>query len=501
MPKKISARFVFVSVLVTTAVVAAAAAPTSNHNNNFFVGAFVVSYPSRLARNSRRTSRASISSSAMFAGPNDRGKRKEPSTAAATGAASNHKEDLELTRNVIRRFLDGNDGDDGVTDNRTEEENEKENDAVDDAMFKTGEGINGYQKKDAADTRTEAKTKKENNEVDDAMFKTGEGINGYRKKQQKQSPTVTTTIPGCDNLARRMAEEVGTHRLSDKGDRPWWCALVGGPGTGKSVLAETLSRILAEKHEIPSVVVSMDGYRYRRSELWSMSVLDADANGAGDDFEPYNPTFLDLLRRRGCPHTIDAETLCRNLATARNMGPSGVFWFPSYDRTAPSDPKKHQIRLDASVHQAVIVVGEYLLLGKGGMVPGYVTEDEARRWKPLSHLFDTRWFVTCQKNDDGLRGHDAFVPVDFSEQRKRRIQYHLAADEDDPDMIPKLFPYLKSLEGEGAPSPFDTAETKAAHALEVATKRTDSSDVLNMHVAETSRAHASLVVRSLPLYE
>ena len=44
--------------------------------------------------------------------------------------------------------------------------------------------------------------------------------------------------------------------------------------------------------------------------------------------------------------------------------------------------------------RVVFVEGNYVLLGQGGMVPGYVTESKVERWRPLLKLFDTTWFVT-----------------------------------------------------------------------------------------------------------
>ena len=111
-------------------------------------------------------------------------------------------------------------------------------------------------------------------------------------------------------------------------------------------------------------------------------------------------------------------------------------------------------------HRIVLVEGNYLLLGAGGMVPGYVTEDEAKRWSPLLPLFDARWFV---------------APTDgVAEQRRRIILRHL---ETWTDAKTKMF--------------------NAQSAEEGAAKRADSNDVLNAHVIETCREHAGLVIDSV----
>lgn len=309
----------------------------------------------------------------------------------------------------------------------------------------------------------------------------------------------------------------GTEQQQQQQPSPatWWCAIVGGPGAGKSTLARRVATMCNDELGIPSIVVPMDGYFFSRSELETQLKLDPRGR-------------MDYLRRRGSPHTINTEKLCEDLAVASGKrlhtdpfsGPFGngaaggwgenenndeanlapqPFAFPSYRRTAPSDPLPKQIHFDPSYHRVVFVEGEYLLLGKGGMVPGYVTETESKRWKPLLALFDATWFVTCQPepqsgaNDNGDEDEtQVWYNYDFEEQRKRRLSYHLEEDEDDEETLQSLFPSLSSpgtKGGEGSTVPLSKDD--------VAAKRVDSNDVLNMLIAETSQQHASLVIRSV----
>jgi len=162
------------------------------------------------------------------------------------------------------------------------------------------------------------------------------------------------------------------------------------------------------------------------------------------------------------------------------------FVFPGYRRTAPSDPIADQIHFDPSRHRVVFVEGEYLLLGKGGMVPGYATESESNRWRPLLDIFDSMWFISCQNEHDINTGEHGCFNYDFEEQRRRRILYHLEEDEDDKETIKAMFPSF---------SCGDVGQPLSKE--DVATKRIDSNDVLNMLIAETCKEYASLVIRSI----
>jgi len=250
-------------------------------------------------------------------------------------------------------------------------------------------------------------------------------------------------------------------------------------------------------------------------------------NDDGNTVDDKDPAYLELLRRRGSPHTIDAEALGKDLWTARSMGAGSTFWFPGCENNDPPrpfpDPSSNAIEYSPSQHQVLFMVGDYLLLGAGGMVPGYVTQDESNRWKflskqdpmvwdkPAQQLFDDTWFVTCQNlqqqnqtandddddDDDGDEGEGekcstteidlSKVAFDFGRQRERRLVYHLSVAQwtiDDLERMLNIFPYLSKKPSE------------EGFALELANKKINSNDMFNMHVAETSRPHASLVIQN-----
>src|SRR3954465_9602779 len=109
----------------------------------------------------------------------------------------------------------------------------------------------------------------------------------------------------------------------------WMVAIAGGPGAGKSTVAEGLAS------RVPgAVVVPMDGYHLPRAELTA-----------------------DGLARRGAPDTFDPEGLRADLLHLREAG-GGLF--PSFDH-AVQDPQPGAVVVPPGC-PLVIVEGLYLLL-------------------------------------------------------------------------------------------------------------------------------------------
>eukprot|EP00751_Fragilariopsis_kerguelensis_P013631 CAMPEP_0170762500 /NCGR_PEP_ID=MMETSP0733-20121128/2797_1 /TAXON_ID=186038 /ORGANISM="Fragilariopsis kerguelensis, Strain L26-C5" /LENGTH=244 /DNA_ID=CAMNT_0011102673 /DNA_START=214 /DNA_END=948 /DNA_ORIENTATION=+ len=239
-----------------------------------------------------------------------------------------------------------------------------------------------------------------------------------------------------NELAQFVVKKV--EQLKDD-DQQWWCAITGGPGAGKSTLAAAVSRLCNDVYGISATVIPMDGYHYSKETLRFLDPPDA----------------ADFFPRRGSPHTFDAELFVTELSTARELKTASL---PVYSREL-SDPVPDGVHLKPT-DRVVFVEGNYLLLGQGGMVPGYVTESEAERWRPLLKLFDATWFVTPKEG----------IP----EQRRRLIGRHL---ETWTDTKTKMY--------------------RASSPEEGAAKRTDSNDVLNAHVVETCKEFASLVIESI----
>ena len=105
--------------------------------------------------------------------------------------------------------------------------------------------------------------------------------------------------------------------------------IAGVPGSGKT----TLCRELASRRP-DAMIVSMDGYHLPRSRL--------DAEG---------------MRRRGAPHTFDAEAFQRDIAQLRQTRDG---WFPTFDH-AEKDPRPNAAHVTSDV-PLVIVEGIYVLM-------------------------------------------------------------------------------------------------------------------------------------------
>lgn len=171
-----------------------------------------------------------------------------------------------------------------------------------------------------------------------------------------------------------------------------WIAVIGGPGTGKSSLANAVAKELQRNYDIQAVCVPMDGYHYSQAEL-----------------EAFNLS----IRRRGAPWTFDAERMADDLSKAHNAGRS----FPSYSRQL-SDPLDDQVSLDETA-KIVLVEGNYLMIGRlveedeqlhlEQYLPFQYDgpcslSDELKRWVPVSECFDYTWFVSpCNGYDEQRR--------------------------------------------------------------------------------------------------
>jgi len=221
----------------------------------------------------------------------------------------------------------------------------------------------------------------------------------------------------------------------------YWVAIVGGPGAGKSTLAEGVQRCTAARG-VSSVVIPMDGFHFSRAELKRL--------------DP--PEAATLLPRRGSPPTFDAESLVEELKAARADRTRSL---PTYSRKL-SDPVCGGVELRPE-HRIVFVEGNYLLIGAlraNGDLLTDAERTEVARWAPLLELFDDTWFVA--------------PPGGVTEQRRRLVTRHL-----------------------GTWSEAKTLAWSAASAAEGAEKRTDFNDVPNAHFVEQCRGFADVAVSSI----
>lgn len=203
------------------------------------------------------------------------------------------------------------------------------------------------------------------------------------------APSFGSTQPSYEALAQRCIDSLDTtSRL--------WIGIAGGPGAGKSTVAEAVQEFLERDFGVPTAVLPMDGFHYSRTQLRELDPPDASH----------------LLKVRGAPQTFDAESFVEAMAAAKRDGQASL---PAYSREL-SDPIEDVISLNNS-HRVVLVEGNYLFLG-------FLETDEGGRWRDLCDLFDQRWFVRAR---GGVGVRDVLEPTRTStqEQRRRLVMRHL----------------------------------------------------------------------------
>ena len=169
--------------------------------------------------------------------------------------------------------------------------------------------------------------------------------------------------------------------LHDKLQRQVWIGITGGPGAGKSTVAEAVAAMCRDQG-VKATALPMDGFHFSKEKLRELDPPDA----------------ANLLPLRGAPQTFDAEAFCAAVADARRTGRCDAW--PTYSREL-SDPVEGGVVLSGD-DAIVLCEGNYLLLGK-------LTGTEAERWRPLD--FDESWFVR--------------PPGGVPEQRDRVVERHL----------------------------------------------------------------------------
>jgi pantothenate kinase len=138
------------------------------------------------------------------------------------------------------------------------------------------------------------------------------------------------TFDEAELLVARDAEELRQSR-----GRRILYGIVGGPGAGKSTIAERIATILNAR-DARAVVVPMDGFHMRQAKLES----------------------LGLAARKGAPETFEASALAAFLVAIR--GASGQLTGPGYSRKI-EDVVDDAITIPAEA-EIILVEGNYLLV-------------------------------------------------------------------------------------------------------------------------------------------
>lgn len=149
---------------------------------------------------------------------------------------------------------------------------------------------------------------------------------------------------------------------------PYWVGVAGGPGTGKSTVAETVCERLNEISPDSAIVIPMDGWHIPQDRL----VEELGMEG---------------MQRRGAPWTFDCDLLYEQLKDAKKNAKASL---PMYSREI-SDPVPDKVKLEPH-HKIVFVEGIYMLW----------KDDEEKKWSRLFELWDEKWFIQCHPEKSKL---------------------------------------------------------------------------------------------------
>ena len=160
-------------------------------------------------------------------------------------------------------------------------------------------------------------------------------------------------------------------RLERTGDSatPHWVGVAGGPGSGKSTVAETVCERLNRISPDSAIVIPMDGFHIPQDRLMEEFGL------------------REGMQRRGAPWTFDSELLYEQLTMAKKDGKASL---PMYSREI-SDPVPDKVLLEPH-HRVVFVEGIYMLW----------KDDEKNEWGRLFDLWDETWFIETPTREDQI---------------------------------------------------------------------------------------------------
>ncbi|KAG7350482.1 phosphoribulokinase / uridine kinase family protein [Nitzschia inconspicua] len=193
----------------------------------------------------------------------------------------------------------------------------------------------------------------------------------YHEMHNIDYPNMEHTYDALAQKLRGMVAERQRQRDGVAGNKEatpheqLWVALAGGPGSGKSTVAEAVVKRLNQEKEV-ALIIPMDGWHLTKKQV---------TEKYGDDG----------MRRRGAPWTFHVEEIEKDLQRAKKQKEGS---FPMYSRDI-SDPVQDAKHLKKT-HEIVIVEGLYVLW----------KEDE--QWGKLYDLFDERWFVKVPSREEQI---------------------------------------------------------------------------------------------------
>ena len=179
-----------------------------------------------------------------------------------------------------------------------------------------------------------------------------------------REPSTTHSLEYAASWEPAMAERISKEALqvASLNHRPYMVALVGMPGSGKSVSAFLLAARLDELG-CHSMIMPHDGYHYPMDKLRLF------------------PNSEDAIYRRGAPDTFDPAALLRDLHRIRNNcnDDEPLITIPAFDH-AKGDPEDNRHVFDRNQHKVVICEGLYLLHDGSG-------------WEDIAKMFDLTIFM------------------------------------------------------------------------------------------------------------
>jgi len=187
---------------------------------------------------------------------------------------------------------------------------------------------------------------------------------------------MVVTIPSND-IHALVKRSLSLLEKNPSGHSQVFIGIAGGPGSGKSTIAETVCGAVNQIHSDMAIVVPMDGYHIPRASLEQMASEGIKIGDIATGNNGATTTFEDLMSRRGAPWTFDSQALIHDLSLAKKEGKGS---FPIYSREI-SDPVPDGVSLTRK-HRIVYCEGNYLL----------AFEDDD--WKPLEKLWDETWYMS-----------------------------------------------------------------------------------------------------------